>query len=68
MLCAGELRSAASEQVQHGRADIPVHSQSHLSGAQGLLQGQKRETVNRPIQQTGFAHCSKPRSKPLFKT
>ncbi len=37
MLCPGEVRSAAGQQRQHGRTDVPVHSQSRFCGAQSLL-------------------------------
>lgn len=38
MLGASKQWGAAREEGQHGRADVAVHGQGRLSGAQTLLQ------------------------------
>lgn len=41
VLCAGKESGTAGQQRQQGRADVPVHCQCSLSGAQHLLWDQK---------------------------
>ena len=54
VVAAGEQRGALGDEGQHGRAQVAVHSQGHLGGAERRLEEVERNTEDPNWRSWGF--------------